>query len=88
MLLAMYYIRETDVDDGAVFSFAPGLGACGFTNTSSQYVASVSNATFWGWLYVFLPLLIWITPTHHHSGATSDPNKSVLILICLSLPAY
>jgi len=34
---------------GTLLTFTPGLGACGFTNTSSQYVASVSNATFWGY---------------------------------------
>lgn len=29
-----------------VFNFVPGLGACGFTNTTAQLVASVSNHTF------------------------------------------
>ncbi|EMD33037.1 expansin-like protein [Gelatoporia subvermispora B] len=31
---------------GTLFNFVPGLGACGFTNTSDQFVASVSNTTF------------------------------------------
>jgi len=31
---------------GTLFYFYPSLGACGFLNTSSQLVASVSNATF------------------------------------------
>lgn len=31
---------------GVVFYFTPGLGACGFTNTSSQYVATVSRTFF------------------------------------------
>ncbi|TCD67782.1 hypothetical protein EIP91_011968 [Steccherinum ochraceum] len=34
------------VHTGTLFNFVPGLGACGFTNTSSQTVASVSNHTF------------------------------------------
>ena len=33
----------------AVFWFAPGLGACGYTNTSDQYVASVAAAVFTGY---------------------------------------
>ncbi|KAI0074865.1 hypothetical protein K474DRAFT_1709517 [Panus rudis PR-1116 ss-1] len=31
---------------GTLFNFVPGLGACGFTNTSSQTVASVSSKVF------------------------------------------
>ncbi|KAJ7739253.1 hypothetical protein DFH07DRAFT_1064434, partial [Mycena maculata] len=31
---------------GIVFQFAPGLGACGWTNSSDQAVGSVSNTTF------------------------------------------
>ncbi|KAH8103499.1 hypothetical protein BXZ70DRAFT_734699 [Cristinia sonorae] len=31
---------------GTLFNFVPGLGACGFTNTSTQIVASVSAHTF------------------------------------------
>ncbi|KAF9476855.1 hypothetical protein BDN70DRAFT_811551 [Pholiota conissans] len=29
-----------------VFNFVPSLGACGYTNTSQQIVASVSNVVF------------------------------------------
>ncbi|KZT72375.1 hypothetical protein DAEQUDRAFT_763097 [Daedalea quercina L-15889] len=32
--------------DGTLFWFDPGLGACGFTNTSDQLVASVSADIF------------------------------------------
>ncbi|KAJ7055632.1 hypothetical protein C8F01DRAFT_1158820 [Mycena amicta] len=31
---------------GTVFQITPGIGACGFTNTSTQAVATVSNTTF------------------------------------------
>ncbi|KAI0032395.1 hypothetical protein K488DRAFT_49996 [Vararia minispora EC-137] len=31
---------------GTLFNFVPGLGACGFTNTSSQTVATVSGQFF------------------------------------------
>ncbi|KAF9811742.1 hypothetical protein IEO21_06465 [Rhodonia placenta] len=31
---------------GNLFYFVPGTGACGFTNTSDQYVASVSADVF------------------------------------------
>ncbi|KII95423.1 hypothetical protein PLICRDRAFT_170079 [Plicaturopsis crispa FD-325 SS-3] len=31
---------------GTLFNFAPGLGACGFTNTSTELVASVSAKNF------------------------------------------
>ncbi|KAF8058628.1 hypothetical protein FPV67DRAFT_510872 [Lyophyllum atratum] len=31
---------------GTLFFFTPGLGACGFTNTSTQIVASVSSTFF------------------------------------------
>ncbi|KAF9465177.1 hypothetical protein BDZ94DRAFT_1189734 [Collybia nuda] len=31
---------------GTLFNFAPGLGACGFTNTSTQIVGSVSSSFF------------------------------------------
>ncbi|OCH89406.1 hypothetical protein OBBRIDRAFT_794271 [Obba rivulosa] len=31
---------------GTLFNFIPGLGACGFTNTSDQFVALVSSKTF------------------------------------------
>ncbi|KZP18835.1 hypothetical protein FIBSPDRAFT_933232 [Athelia psychrophila] len=34
------------IGDRVVFYFTPGLGACGFTNTSSQYVATVSRTFF------------------------------------------
>lgn len=33
-------------DDIIVFNFVPGLGACGFTNTSDQTVSSVSSQVF------------------------------------------
>jgi len=31
---------------GTLFNFVPGLGACGFTNSSTQIVASVSQEVF------------------------------------------
>ncbi|KAK7691952.1 hypothetical protein QCA50_005357 [Cerrena zonata] len=31
---------------GTLFNFVPGLGACGFTNSSDQTVASVSSQVF------------------------------------------
>lgn len=34
---------------GSLFYFEPGLGACGFTNTSDQFVASVSSTVFNGY---------------------------------------
>ncbi|KZT03880.1 uncharacterized protein LAESUDRAFT_761482 [Laetiporus sulphureus 93-53] len=34
---------------GTLFWFTPGVGACGFNNTSDQYVASVSAAVFDGY---------------------------------------
>ncbi|KAI0919198.1 hypothetical protein AcW1_003347 [Taiwanofungus camphoratus] len=34
---------------GTLFYFNPGVGACGFTNTSDQYVASVSSHTFYNY---------------------------------------
>ncbi|KAH7920596.1 hypothetical protein BV22DRAFT_790298 [Leucogyrophana mollusca] len=30
----------------SVFNFVPGLGACGYTNTSTQFVASVPSVFF------------------------------------------
>ncbi|KAH9922577.1 hypothetical protein B0H21DRAFT_826957 [Amylocystis lapponica] len=45
LLLAAAVTKAQTV--GTLFYFTPGVGACGFTNTSDQYVASVSNATFW-----------------------------------------
>ncbi|EPT02496.1 hypothetical protein FOMPIDRAFT_158308 [Fomitopsis schrenkii] len=35
--------------DGTLFWFTPGLGACGYTNTSDQYVASVAAGVFQGY---------------------------------------
>ncbi|EIW80214.1 plant expansin [Coniophora puteana RWD-64-598 SS2] len=40
------HAAETDPQTGDVFFFAPGLGACGYTNTSDQAVASVSQNFF------------------------------------------
>ncbi|KIM36843.1 hypothetical protein M413DRAFT_285430 [Hebeloma cylindrosporum] len=34
---------------GTLFIFTPGLGACGFANTSAQTVASVSKPVFTGY---------------------------------------
>ncbi|KAH9927743.1 uncharacterized protein B0H18DRAFT_954208 [Fomitopsis serialis] len=34
---------------GSVFWFTPGLGACGYTNTSDQFVASVAVGVFDGY---------------------------------------
>ena len=36
-------------DPGVVFIFTPGLGACGFVNTTAQTVASVSKPVFNGY---------------------------------------
>ncbi|GLB37978.1 hypothetical protein LshimejAT787_0410290 [Lyophyllum shimeji] len=53
-----------------VFYFTPGLGACGFTNTSTQTVASVSSTFFNTFLSVhFLNLRAWarlISPQGRH----------------------
>jgi len=35
--------------NGTLFWFTPGLGACGFTNTSDQFVASVAVSVFNGY---------------------------------------
>lgn len=40
------HAAESDPQTGDVFFFTPGLGACGYTNTSDQAVASVSMAFF------------------------------------------
>ncbi|CAL1711696.1 unnamed protein product [Somion occarium] len=39
-------IAAAQTHTGTLFNFVPGLGACGFTNTSSQTVASVSSQVF------------------------------------------
>ncbi|KAF8959896.1 hypothetical protein BDZ97DRAFT_1761051 [Flammula alnicola] len=51
---------------GTLFSFTPGLGACGFTNTSEQIVASVSRV-------VFSNFAVLISQDR---GATANPNKN------------
>ncbi|KAI0732513.1 hypothetical protein C8Q72DRAFT_793145 [Fomitopsis betulina] len=48
--------------NGTLFWFTPGLGACGYTNTSDQYVASVAAGVFQGY------------PSP--SGATANPNDN------------
>lgn len=64
---------------GNLFYFVPGTGACGFTNTSDQYVASVSADVFNNFPYVPTPISIRVLFLNSVSrGATSDPNKYVI----------
>lgn len=60
-----------------VFNFVPGLGACGFTNTSSQNVASVSSTFFNSYPYVPFERSsdILLTGYFPSSGATTNPNE-------------
>ncbi|KZP18831.1 hypothetical protein FIBSPDRAFT_1045163 [Athelia psychrophila] len=51
LALSLFFMTVTATDTvdaviGDLFYFTPGLGACGFTNTSSQYVATVSRTFF------------------------------------------
>jgi len=39
-------VAYAQLQTGTLFNFVPGLGACGFTNDSTQIVASVSSVTF------------------------------------------
>ncbi|KAJ7150752.1 hypothetical protein C8R46DRAFT_1358245 [Mycena filopes] len=40
---------HTTQNTGQVFYFTPGLGACGYTNTTADHVGTVSNTTFKGY---------------------------------------
>ncbi|THH20495.1 hypothetical protein EW146_g877 [Bondarzewia mesenterica] len=45
-LSALFALTAAQTHTGTLFTFSPGLGACGFTNTSGQSVASVSQTFF------------------------------------------
>ncbi|TFY79007.1 hypothetical protein EWM64_g5006 [Hericium alpestre] len=45
-LSALFALAAAQSHTGTLFTFDPGLGACGFTNTSTQIVASVSETFF------------------------------------------
>ncbi|OCH89408.1 hypothetical protein OBBRIDRAFT_835812 [Obba rivulosa] len=48
-LLAKFFQTQgadAELTPRALFKFVPALGACGFTNTSDQFAASVSSTTF------------------------------------------
>ncbi|KAA1476515.1 hypothetical protein DENSPDRAFT_785192 [Dentipellis sp. KUC8613] len=45
-LSALFGLAAAQNHTGTLFTFNPGLGACGFTNTTSQIVASVSETFF------------------------------------------
>ncbi|KAI0046447.1 hypothetical protein FA95DRAFT_1520289 [Auriscalpium vulgare] len=46
VLLSLVAAALAQNHTGTLFTFDPGLGACGFTNTSTQTVASVSQTFF------------------------------------------
>ncbi|ETW74699.1 Non-catalytic module family EXPN protein [Heterobasidion irregulare TC 32-1] len=45
-LATLFTMTAAQNHTGTLFTFDPGLGACGFTNTSDQSVASVSQTFF------------------------------------------
>ncbi|CCM03001.1 uncharacterized protein FIBRA_05116 [Fibroporia radiculosa] len=46
-LLALFLgVAKAQTGTGTLFWFTPGVGACGFTNTTDQSVASVSEEVF------------------------------------------
>ncbi|KAI0315163.1 hypothetical protein OF83DRAFT_1062596 [Amylostereum chailletii] len=45
-LSALFALAACQNHTGTLFTFDPGLGACGFTNTTAQTVATVSEQFF------------------------------------------
>ncbi|KAJ7673707.1 hypothetical protein DFH06DRAFT_1292574 [Mycena polygramma] len=70
--------QDTEVM-GTVFRYDPGqdIGACGWKNTSSQMVCTVSNVTFWGYPGVSSKNPNK-NPICHHSLNITASGKSVL----------
>ncbi|OCH89532.1 hypothetical protein OBBRIDRAFT_732521, partial [Obba rivulosa] len=71
-----------------VFNFVPGLGACGFTNTSDQLVASVSSQTFHSFPYALTSMYSNPICTHDLTVSFNGTNVTAQIVdFCISCPA-
>ncbi|OBZ69848.1 Papain inhibitor [Grifola frondosa] len=86
---ALFAIAVTaQTHQGDLFNFVPGLGACGFTNTSTQFVASVSNEFFHSFPGSGTNPNANPICTHNLTVAFNGTNVSAQVVdFCLSCPS-